>query len=108
MKNLDGVTGEKEKREEKWGEGSKICRVKEGKCPYFVNKGPCDCQKIPEKTEEFENISRGGGQYFSGLLYYEPLLYYAKQCFGSGSGPIRIIGPDPDPLQGTLSGSGYQ
>ena len=25
-----------------------------------------------------------------------------KQCFGSGSGWIRIIGPDPDPLHETL------
>ena len=34
------------------------------------------------------------------------MIYYLKQCFGSGSGWIRIIwpgpGPDPDPLQETL------
>ena len=30
------------------------------------------------------------------------IKYYILQCFGSGSGWIRIIGPDPDPLQETL------
>ena len=42
----------------------------------------------------------------AGRLISRPFSYIVYQCFGSGSGRIRIIGPDrdpdPDPHQETL------
>ena len=36
------------------------------------------------------------------IYVYETITDTFHQCFGSGSGRIRIIWPDPDPYQGTL------